>query len=84
MSTFKKSYKAQVSETSEFRSACCLLILTILGTVMIAALMLERFYLTVVSNSVNFIHAKIRVVSAVKTNQEEGTENQSVSEEMAD
>ena len=50
---------------------------------MIAALMLKRFSLTV-SNSVNFIHAKIRVMSVMKTNQEEGTENQSVSEETAD
>ena len=51
---------------------------------MIAALMLERFCLTVVSNSVNFIHGKIRVVSAVKANKEDGTENQNISEETAD
>ena len=44
---------------------------------------LERFCLSVISNSVNFIHSKIRVVSAVKANQEEVTESQSVSEETA-
>lgn len=51
---------------------------------MIAVLMLERFCLAVVSsNSVNFIHGQIRVVSAVKANQD-GTENQNISEETAD
>lgn len=47
---------------------------------MIAALALERFCVSVISNSVNFIHSKIRVVSAVKADagdQEEPAENHS-------
>ena len=51
---------------------------TILGTVMIAALMLE---LSLVILWISFIPRSI--VSAVKTNQE-GTENQSASEEITD
>lgn len=44
---------------------------------MIAAILLERFCLSIINNSVNFVHSKIRVV---KANQQEAAENQSVSE----
>ena len=54
---------------------------------MIAALALERFCVSVISNLVNFIHSKIRVVSAVKADagdQEEPVENQSAQGDLSE